>query len=322
MGRTFDGLRAILGDVNPAAGDAADSGDPETTVEGADGADGVERGDPAIDAFVNPPPEAEPHVASAELGAPEPEGNPELDLQLRALSPTEEDSRPIAASVAADVLQPVAPVAQDETAAAVAGEPPVMEAVDSGQSADAPVDDLGLLDLDRGVYDGDSPARPAETRSPHGEAVAPVPVNAEPAADGEAPVVDPGLLDLDRGLFDGADSTARSSDPEGLNDLDFSARPPGESPQRRVDREPAGNRRRIDPDTSQPPLTTRLIRPDDSKTPFAPDGAPRVNAHGMLVGHVNEWTAAIVLILSMFLGASAAVAVFHDRVSQLFARLG
>ena len=331
MKRTFDGLRAILGDVNPSLEDVAG-----------------------------------PPLVPAERAASEPGGNPTLDLELRAPSPTAQDSIPVAAGVAAtaDYFQPVA---GNETPAVTEGpreepgskehpgEPGISdiplemqgdasgseqpEAAVSGLSADAPIDDLGLSELDRGVYDGDSPAGPADIRA-RSETAAPVPADEQPRAGVSATVDDASLLDLDDGIFDGDGGRARrhpiaspasepvstpvsSADPEGLNGLDFSAQALDDWERPDAERDVRSRRRRsIDPNPSQPPLGTLLIHPDAGKTPFEEEDGPPAQAHGILMGHVNEWTAAIVLILSMFLGASAAVAVFHERVSQLFVKLG
>ena len=47
---------------------------------------------------------------------------------------------------------------------------------------------------------------------------------------------------------------------------------------------------------------------------------PEVGSSALPAGHVNQLFAAIMLILAMLLGASGAVVVFHDRVSQVFAQ--
>jgi hypothetical protein len=118
---------------------------------------------------------------------------------------------------------------------------------------------------------------------------------------------DPRLLELDRGVYSGglagrAVETVPQSDP-GATIVDDALIVGGEV---------FGAQERGTSTVSED------LPPHPTRRPEVVDSTTRQPSHE---GHVDQLTAAMVLILAMLLGASGAVAVFHDRVTQVFEKL-
>ena len=171
-----------------------------------------------------------------------------------------------------ETAQPSAPADHDphQSTAATGSDP--------GPAED--LDDPSLLDLDRGVYNDDTPIA--------GHSRAEVREDLGFRAGGRSPD-DPSLLELDSGVFDdGPSGPSRRKRPTPRDLPAARPQPSAEPPRARVE-------------------PVQLAQDAE----FVPGATT--------AGHVNHMFAALVLILSAVLGASAAVALFHDRVSRVLA---
>jgi hypothetical protein len=145
-----------------------------------------------------------------------------------------------------------------------------------------------------------------QTASARDEACTPAGDRREPPA-GHGSLDDSRLLELDRGVYSGglagrAVETVPPSDP-GATIVDDTLSVGGDVLVPQVRGAGAGS---------------EDLHPHPTRRPAVVDGTSPQPSHER---QVDQLTAAIVLILAMLLGASGAVAVFHDRVTQVFVKL-
>src|SRR5262249_49363052 len=120
--------------------------------------------------------------------------------------------------------------------------------------------------------------------------------SAAPAAATQDPADFPDLSDLDRGLYP-ANGTAPKSSP----------------------------RREIRPDDASVAALGRGLDLDDDSSAFAPATASRQRPAARVVANevserrISGWTAVAVMALGLFVGGTAAMAVFRDNVSHILA---
>jgi hypothetical protein len=120
--------------------------------------------------------------------------------------------------------------------------------------------------------------------------VEPLPVRLDPPSTSKELASHPGLSDLDRGLFTAGDTTSNTNTAAALDALDHG----------------------LDSGlfTGPPVRAARQSSPTFSMAPAAEHDVDR---------QVSGWAAAAVMTLGLLLGATAAIALFHDDVSHIVA---
>jgi len=148
-----------------------------------------------------------------------------------------------------------------------------------------------------------------------------------PAADLElqstAPAADdfPDLSELDRGLY-AADGTPIDRAPRDRHAPTFTSRPASAKTARLEDHDAFALDETV---FAAPAMSPEERRRSAPAAPASPSGARRENRTGTEDDHdaserrVSAWAAVAVMAFGLFLGATAAMAVFHDHVSHIIA---